>query len=356
MIFPVIPPPSRADRPCCCLARMLHALFRGHRVYAFCPKKVMKIDQRRGYNSAMKKVGFLYDDIFLAHEPPAWHPDTGERLTAIVSALKTSDLWDKLIPCRPRPASSVDIGRVHHPDYIEKIRNCGAAELDQDTYLSENSFNAALHAAGAVIEAVEQCREGGLDRGFCAVRPPGHHAESDRAMGFCIINNIAVGARYARSRGYEKVFIIDFDAHHGNGTQHIFEEDETVFYFSTHQHPYYPDSGRDMERGTGKGQGYTYNVPIAAGSGNRDFLYIYQDLLPGVVDRFSPDIILVSAGYDIHANDPRADIRVSEEGIRGIVRSILDCADVPMVFTLEGGYDLPSLADSVRITVQEMLK
>jgi acetoin utilization deacetylase AcuC-like enzyme len=175
-------------------------------------------------------------------------------------------------------------------------------------------------------------------------------------MGFCIINNVAVGARYAQTRGYEKVFIIDFDAHHGNGTQRIFEEDDSVFYFSTHQYPYYPASGKDMERGAGKGLGYTYNVPIPAGSGNRDFLYVYQDLLPGVVDRFAPDIILVSAGYDIHTNDPHADIRVSQEGIRGIVRSILQSSAVPTVFTLEGGYDLPSLADSVNITIEEMLK
>ncbi|NTW59757.1 MAG: histone deacetylase, partial [Nitrospirae bacterium] len=225
-----------------------------------------------------------------------------------------------------------------------------------DTYTSVESFNAASYAAGAVMEAVEQCRNNGMRRIFCAVRPPGHHAEADRAMGFCLFNNVAVGARHAQRVGYQKVFIVDFDAHHGNGTQHIFEEDDTVFYFSTHQYPYYPETGNDMERGKGKGEGYTYNVPILAGSGNKDYLTVYQDILPGVVQRFGPDIILVSAGYDIHADDPHANIRVTNEGIHGIVRSILTCADVPTVFVLEGGYDLPSLCDSLKVTIEEMMK
>ena len=176
-------------------------------------------------------------------------------------------------------------------------------------------------------------------------------------MGFCIFNNVAAGARHARAIGFERVFIVDFDAHHGNGTQHIFEEDDTVFYFSTHQHPYYPDTGKDMERGTGKGTGFTYNVPILAGSGNREYLTAYQDLLPGLISRFSPGIVLVSAGYDIHVNDPHANIRVTSDGICAIVQSILrSCPSCPAVFVLEGGYELPSLGDSVRVTVEELLK
>ncbi len=304
----------------------------------------------------MSKVGFFYDDIFLRHEPPEWHPDTKARLINIVGLLKASGLWEKMLLCKPRRADYADIARVHTPGYIEKIRSCGAAELDPDTYVSQDSFDAALHAAGAVTEAVERCRQREIERAFCAVRPPGHHAEADQAMGFCIINNVAVGARYAQVLGYRRVFIVDFDAHHGNGTQHIFEEDDSVFYFSTHQHPYFPDTGKDMERGKGKGTGYTYNMPILAGSGNRDYLYAYQDILPGVMQRFAPDIVLVSAGYDIHVDDPHADIRVSHEGIRSIVQSILSCSKVPVVFTLEGGYDLASLSDSVRITIEEMLK
>jgi len=304
----------------------------------------------------MTRVGFLFDDMFLRHEPPVWHPDSGERLVRAVLALKAAGLWDLLTVLQPRRAGVEDLARVHAPAYIEKIRTAPPGELDPDTFVSEQSFEAALHAAGGVMEAVEQCRIGAIDRAFCAIRPPGHHAETDQALGFCIINNVAVAARYAQALGYGKVFIIDFDAHHGNGTQHIFEADDTVFYFSTHQHPYYPETGKDWERGIGRGLGYTYNVPIAAGSGNRDFLYIYQDILPGVMHRFGPDIVLVSAGYDIHAHDPHANIRVTNEGIRAIVRGILNASPAPVVFALEGGYDLASLADSVAITIEEMLK
>jgi len=304
----------------------------------------------------MNKVGYIYDEVFLRHEPPSWHPDSPERLQWIISSLKSAGLWEKLTPLKPRRAEPEDIALVHAPALIEAIRNLGAGEVDPDTYTSAESFEAASCAAGAVMEAVEQCRNNDMRRVFCAVRPPGHHAEADRSMGFCLFNNVAVGARHAQRIGYKKVFIIDFDAHHGNGTQHIFEEDDTVFYFSTHQYPYYPDTGKDMERGRGKGEGYTYNVPILAGSGNKDYLTVYQDILPGVVQRFGPDIILVSAGYDIHKYDPHANIRVTHEGIHGIVRSILTSADVPMVFVLEGGYDLKSLCDSVKITIEEMLK
>ena len=304
----------------------------------------------------MNKVGYIYDDVFLLHEPPAGHPDSPDRLQSINSSLKAVDLWGRLAHLKPRKALPEDLALAHTPEAIERIRSMGAGEVDPDTYASVESFNAASYAAGAVMEAVEQCRSNGMRRVFCAVRPPGHHAEADSAMGFCLFNNVAVGARHAQRIGYNKVFIIDFDAHHGNGTQHIFEEDDTVFYFSTHQHPYYPETGKDMERGRGKGEGFTYNVPILAGSGNKDYLAVYQDILPGVVQRFGPDIILVSAGYDIHANDPHANIRVTHEGIHGIVRSILTSAEVPMVFVLEGGYDLPSLCDSVKITIEEMLR
>jgi acetoin utilization deacetylase AcuC-like enzyme len=305
---------------------------------------------------ASRTVGFMYDDVFLRHRPPAWHPDSPDRLRNILNTLRASPFWDQLAVLEPRRAEESDIGLVHTQEHIAFLRDFGAGAVDPDTFLSKGSYEAALFAAGAVIEAVELCRTGAMRRVFCAVRPPGHHAEADRAMGFCLFNNAAVGAAHARRTGYDKVFIVDFDAHHGNGTQHIYEEDDSVFYFSTHQHPYYPDTGRDMERGHGKGEGYTYNVPIAAGSGNREFLMIYQDILPGLVSRFGPGIIIVSAGYDIHAGDPHARIRVTGEGIRGIVRSILTCADVPVVFVLEGGYEHVSLCESVQITVEEMLK
>ncbi len=301
------------------------------------------------------KVGFVYDDIFLKHDTPQWHPECKERLISIVNALRDSVLWDKLVHIRPRKAGFDEVELVHHPDYVEKIRNFGQGYIDPDTYISGGSLESALFAAGAVMEAVDRCRKGEISRAFCAVRPPGHHAEADRAMGFCIFNNVAVGARYAQKVGYKKVFIVDFDVHHGNGTQHIFERDDSVFYFSTHQYPFYPGTGSDSECGKGKGEGFTYNIPMRSGSGDKDYFQIYNDILPGVLKSFHPDIILVSAGYDVHGDDPLAAIRVSGEGIRSIVKGILSFS-APAVFALEGGYDLSALAESVLITLEEMIK
>ena len=304
----------------------------------------------------MQTVGFIYDAIFLGHETPPGHPETKERLIYVVNALRDSGLWERLIHIKPRRASYDDIALAHTRHHIEKIKNHGTGFLDPDTYMSQDSLDAALYAAGSVIEAVKRCNEKEIQRAFCAVRPPGHHASSDRASGFCIFNNIAIGARYAQKIGYKRVLITDFDVHHGDGTQHIFEDDDTVFYFSTHQSPLYPGTGNDSERGIGKGEGYTYNITMRAGSGDKEYLYVYQNVLPEITRKFKPDIILVSAGYDIHMNEPLADIRVSNEGVRSIVQNILSCTMKPVLFVLEGGYDLTALGDSVRITVEEMLK
>ncbi len=302
----------------------------------------------------MKKVGFVYDDIFLRHEMPFGHPESKDRLIAITGALKKTALWDQLDHIKPRKAGKQDILMVHASDYFDKLTNF-TGYFDADTYISPNSVEAALFAAGAVTEAVERCSKGLIERAFCAVRPPGHHAEENRAMGFCIFNNIAVGARYAQKIGYKKVFIVDFDVHHGNGTQHLFEDDDSVYFFSTHQHPHYPGTGSESERGKGRGEGFTYNIPMRYGAGDREYFPVFHDLLPGLVSSFKPDIMLVSAGYDLHMNDPLAGIRVSDEGIRNIIRSILLAGgSIPAVFCLEGGYNLASLAGSVIITIEEL--
>lgn len=303
----------------------------------------------------MKKVGFIYDDIYLQHEMPAGHPESRERLIAITDALRSSPCWDRLIHISPRAAAKEDILAVHASAYYNKVLTF-TGHFDADTYISEHTLEAAHVAAGALLTAVDGCRSRTVDRAFCAVRPPGHHAEFDRAMGFCVFNNIAVGARYAQKQGYKKVFIIDFDVHHGNGTQHIFEEDDSVFYFSTHEYPHYPGTGADREHGKDKGQGFTYNIPMHYGSGDKDFFTAYHDYLPLQVRKFEPDILLVSAGYDLHVKDPLAGLRVTNEGVRSIVKSILHtCAEIPCIFCLEGGYNLTSLSESVVITIEELL-
>ena len=303
----------------------------------------------------MKNVGFIYDDIFLQHEMPFGHPESKDRLIAINEKLRQSPHWNTLHHLKPRKAAEQDILAVHTAAYVSEIMQF-TGYFDPDTYVSPHTVEAALSAAGAVTEAIDRCRTVKIERAFCAVRPPGHHAEPDRAMGFCIFNNVAVGARYAQKAGFPKIFIIDFDVHHGNGTQHIFEEDDTVYYFSTHQFPHYPGTGSDAERGKGKGRGFTYNIPMRHGSGDKDYFHAYQDILPGLVSNFDPDLVLVSAGYDLHAADPLAGLRVTNEGIRNIVRGILSSKpNIPYIFCLEGGYNLTSLAESVSITMQELL-
>ncbi len=300
------------------------------------------------------RVAFLYDDIFLEHETPQWHPENKERLMAIVKGLKASSLWDRVEHIAFEKASFEDVLSVHTQEYVDRLMQFRGGYIDPDTYVSRQSIDVALFAVGALKRAAELC-QGEIGRVFCAVRPPGHHAEADRAMGFCIFNNVAIAARYAQRIGFKKVFIVDFDVHHGNGTQHIFEYDDTVFYFSTHQYPHYPGTGSETEKGRGRGDGYTANFPLPPGSGDREYLQIYNDVLPGIISRFSPDLILVSAGYDIRSEDPLSSIRVSDEGIRTIVRSILS-QNLPVIFSLEGGYDLNALAMSVRITIEEMLE
>ncbi len=303
----------------------------------------------------MKKVGFFYDEIFLLHDMPAGHPESKGRLLSIIEAARQSDLWNKLVHLSPKKADKAEVLLAHTQAYYERVLKF-TGYYDADTYISPRSVEVAHFAAGAVIAAIDSCKTGTVQRAFCAVRPPGHHAEAGRARGVCIFNNVAIGARYARQSGFKKVFIVDFDVHHGNGTQHIFEEDDTVFYFSTHEYPHYPGTGADSERGHGKGKGFTYNIPMHYGSGDGEYHAAFNDVMSGLMKNFAPDLVLVSAGYDIHLKDPLSGIRVTNEGIRQIVRSILSSAgDTPCIFSLEGGYNLTALAESVMITLEELL-
>ncbi|MBF0540502.1 MAG: histone deacetylase [Nitrospirae bacterium] len=304
----------------------------------------------------MKKTAFIYDDIYLKHEMPPYHPESIFRLEAITDNLKKSDMWNLLIHLKPVKADMSEIEAVHTKSYIEKTKKIKVGYLDPDTYMCEDTLEVSLYAAGAMITAIDNCKSGVIERAFCAVRPPGHHAEKDRGMGFCIYNNVAVGARYAQKLGFRKVFIADFDVHHGNGTQHIFYDDDSVYYFSTHQYPHYPGTGADSEKGRGLGKGFTYNIPLDQGSGDKEMLDAYGKVLPRLVKDYCPDIMLVSAGYDIHEKDPLAGLKVSDNGITSIVKNIINAAgEIPIIFTLEGGYSLEALATSVLITLRELL-
>ncbi len=302
------------------------------------------------------KVAYITDDIYLQHDTGAMHPESPERLRAINKAIEL--LHPSLTFKAPINASERIIELVHSSEHIESIKNVCAYEgsIDSDTVCSADSFDAARMAVGAGVVALDGIGSGEFERAFCAVRPPGHHARPAQAMGFCLFNNIAIAARYAQSLGYEKVMIVDFDVHHGNGTQDTFYEDDSVFYLSSHQAYIFPGTGARSEKGEGKGRGYTANFPVMAGCTDDELLDIYENELPSLVNDFNPDIILVSAGYDLHESDPLAQLNITTEGIRSIVRCILDSADVPFVFFLEGGYNVNALGENVKVTLEEMLK
>ncbi len=303
----------------------------------------------------MKKVAYITDPVYLTHDTGLSHPESKYRLEAIEKAV--ASLKNSLIEVAPIAVSRDILHLIHTEEHIETVYEASALQrqIDSDTICSENSYTAATMAVGAGIVAIDGIKAGEFERAFCAVRPPGHHARPEQAMGFCLFNNIAIAARYAQKQGYEKVMIIDFDVHHGNGTQEAFYADDTIFYFSSHQAFAYPGTGMEKERGIGNGEGYTANCLVMPDSGDSEVLDIYENDLPLYVERFRPDIILVSAGYDLHESDPLAQLNVTTEGIRKIVRNILLCADVPSVFFLEGGYDVNALGENVRVTLEEML-
>ncbi len=303
----------------------------------------------------MKRVAWITDDIYLQHDTGAGHPESVERLVSINLKIKT--LEDKLIEISPRMATKGEVNYVHTMEHIDDIEERGRVGLavDADTILSKQSYSSALKAVGAGLVAIDGIREDKFERAFCAVRPPGHHATPTQSMGFCLFNNIAITAKYAQKQGYKKVMIIDFDVHHGNGTQDAFYDDDSVFYFSTHEAYAYPGTGNWAHKGRDKGEGYTGNYPLMPESGDKEILEFYHEDLPKHYHEFQPDIILVSAGYDLHESDPLANLNVTTEGIRQIVRAILDLGDKPVVFMLEGGYSVTDLGWNVVATVEEML-
>jgi acetoin utilization deacetylase AcuC-like enzyme len=298
-------------------------------------------------------------DACLAHDPGPHHPESSDRLRAVLAALSTPDFATLARRVAPR-ADLTDIGRVHPRDYAERLLRAvpkqGYAALDADTVLSPGSGEAALRAAGAAIAAVDAVVGGEAANAFCAVRPPGHHAEPGHAMGFCLFNNIAIAALHARAaHGLARVAVIDFDVHHGNGTQAAFETDPTLFYGSTHQMPLYPGTGAASERGRGN----IVNVPLAPMSGSREFRAAYSGQILPALEAFRPELVLVSAGFDAHRNDPLAQLMLVEADYAWITAELLSAAarhaSGRLVSSLEGGYDLEALAASAAVHVAKLM-
>ncbi len=304
----------------------------------------------------MAGLAYLSPPICLAHETGPGNPERPARLDAINRRLRETGLLDDILVAEAREAAAEEIVAVHDDNHLEKVIRLiesGAPTLDGgDTTFGPQSLAAARLAAGAALSGVELLRDGKASRVFCGVRPPGHHAETRRSMGFCIFNNVAMAAQYARKTGLaDRVLIIDWDVHHGNGTQQIFESNDRVFFYSLHQFPLYPGTGREDEIGVGKGRGYTLNRPLAAGRDDRDYLTLIERDLKDITDRFKPDLIMISAGFDAHRNDPLGGMRVTDEGFAAMTRLVADVADSycggRLLSTLEGGYDLDGLAGSV---------
>lgn len=293
------------------------------------------------------------DDRMLDHEQAPRHPESPARLRAICERLRSAPIagtrW-----ASAAPATREQVQRVHHPDYVAAVDAARgiAFDLDPDVLLSAGSVDAAYLAAGAGIAAVEAVVSGAARRAFALVRPPGHHAENSAAMGFCVFSNVAIAAEHARvALGLSRVLVVDWDVHHGNGTQHLFEGRRDVLVFNTHQAPHYPGTGATEEVGNGDGRGYTVNVPLPGGLGDRDYAAIYRDLLTPIAEQFAPELILVSAGFDPHRDDPLGDMQVTADGFAHLCGVVCDLADRlaggRVALLLEGGYDLRGLADSV---------
>ncbi len=314
---------------------------------------------------AMGRTGFVYQREYLDHDMGYGHPESPERLRAILARLQTGGLLDRLVSIKPREAEDEWVTAIHSPSYVKSLRartpTSGRVSLDPDTSMSPGSLRAAYLAAGGALAAADAIMAGRVAHAFCAVRPPGHHAEPDRAMGFCLFNNVAIAARYLQRRhGIERVLIVDWDVHHGNGTQHVFEDDPTVLFFSTHQYPHYPGTGRAVERGRGEGEGFTINVPMEAGGDDEDYRALFERVLVPAADAFKPEFVLISAGFDAHRDDPLAGMGVTEEGYAALSRIVLDIAKRHsrgrVLSCLEGGYHLEALSASVERHLLAMLE
>ncbi len=303
----------------------------------------------------MKPTGIVRDPAYLLHDMGSYHPESPERLEVIYQMIDEVGPALNLVDVPIRPATLEEIGAAHDSRYVGKIAataGCGNTFLDPDTSTCAHSWNAASRAVGGLFNLVDAVVQGQVRNGFALVRPPGHHAERRRAMGFCLFNNIALAARYAIDKcGMEKIAIVDWDLHHGNGTQDCFYEEPRVLFISTHQFPHYPGTGGMRDVGYGKGEGFTVNVPMAAGANDADYLTVFHVVVTPIIEAYQPELILVSAGFDAHESDPLGGMNLTEQGYQRMVQILMHLAgkysSERVILTLEGGYNLSALRNSV---------
>ncbi len=304
-------------------------------------------------------TALVYDDVYLRHETGG-HPECADRLRLTCAHLKKTGVWDKLLHVKPRQATQDELAYVHtrsHIDTVRQVAEGGGGYLDMDTVVSEGSYEAALLAAGGVMSAIDAVLAGKAEDGVCLVRPPGHHATTAHGMGFCLFNNIAIGARHLqRKHGIERVLIVDWDVHHGNGTQDAFYDDPGVLFFSTHRFPFYPGTGRESETGNGKGKGFTINRPVGYDISREDFIKAFQAVIEGPATEFKPGFVLISAGFDAYVNDPIGALCLEVEDYRTLTQIVKKLAlkhcGGRAVSTLEGGYSLRALPLCVEAHIQ----
>ena len=305
-------------------------------------------------------VQVVEDDRFQDHRGPEGHPERPERLIAMAQAI--DGFRDLLDFAKPRLAETDEILRVHDHhllDFLAATSGQAAGKIDEDTYHSAQSFDVARLAAGSCIDLAQQIMHGDVTRGLAAVRPPGHHAEVQRSMGFCLFNNVAIAARALQAEEPAvRILILDWDVHHGNGTQHIFESDPSLLYISTHQFPFYPGTGDFDEVGKGKGLGQTLNIPMPPGCGDTEYIGVFQRIIVPAAIAFDPDIILVSCGFDAHRDDPLASMELSLSGFRAMSRIVRSLADTlcegRLAFVLEGGYSLLGIREGATAVLESL--
>jgi acetoin utilization deacetylase AcuC-like enzyme len=302
----------------------------------------------------LEKLVIIYDERHLKHATLHTHPERPQRVSSIIEFLQKNSFLDEIKLYVPPEADKEDILRVHTKQLFEFVTssiNSGKPFLDEDTYIVKDSLLPALLSAGSAVKAVDLVMDKSSKSVFSLMRPPGHHAESFRSMGFCLFNNVAIGAQYAIDKyNLKRIAIIDWDVHHGNGTQQIFYERSDVYYFSLHQYPFYPGTGAEREKGSNNGTGFTMNFPLPAGTPGKTYIEIFEKKIVRELEKYNPELIFISAGFDAHKDDPLANMLLIEDDfseMTKIVKSFCDSRDIPLISVLEGGYNLEALARSV---------